>query len=42
LNFPWIISNLFDKNLGKPVCEAEEHKIFVFNNIKIGIMGLVE
>jgi len=40
--FPWLISNAFDKRTNKPLGNGLEYRIFDWDGYKIGIMGLIE
>ncbi|RMZ95271.1 trifunctional nucleotide phosphoesterase -like, partial [Brachionus plicatilis] len=40
--FPWLISNVLDAETNKPLTIAEQKHILTFNDIKIGVIGLVE
>ena len=39
--FPWILSNLRDKETKMPLLDAPEYIILDKNQIKIGIIGLI-
>ena len=40
--FPWLLSNLLNKENSKPLPPCEEYKIIKKNGLKIGVMGLIE
>ena len=40
--FPWLLSNLLNKDNNKPLSPCEEYKIIDKNGLKIGVMGLIE
>lgn len=40
--FPWILSNLFDKNTKKPLMNSPEYYIVQKGNAKVGLIGLIE
>lgn len=40
--FPWLLTNVIDKDTGKPLAQAKIQHIFVKNGRKFGIIGLVE
>lgn len=41
-NFPWLLSNVFDKKTGQPLAHGLETRVIEVNSIKIGLIGLVE
>lgn len=41
-NFPWLMSNVIDNETGRPLGNGKVTQIIQHNNIKVGIMGLVE
>lgn len=41
-NFPWLLSNVYDRRTGKRLADGEEYKILTVNGIKIGIFSLAE
>jgi len=41
-NFPWLLSNVFDKGTGKPLANSNITKILDWHGIKIGILALAE
>lgn len=41
-NFPWLISNVFDKRTGRPLADGVATQIMDFHGRKIGLLGLVE
>lgn len=41
-NFPWLMSNVIDNETGRPLGSGKSTHIIKHNNIKIGLMGLVE
>eukprot|EP00128_Syssomonas_multiformis_P011845 Colp12_sorted_trinity150504_noHs@10225 len=41
-NFPWLISNVIDKETGRPLSDGIITRVFDWNGHKIGLMGLVE
>lgn len=41
-NFPWLLSNVLDKQTGKSFMNAPEYYIVNKSNVKVGIIGLVE
>jgi 5'-nucleotidase len=41
-NFPWMISNCLDINTKQPLADAKLKHILQVDNLKIGLIGLVE
>jgi 5'-nucleotidase len=41
-NFPWFLSNVYDKKTGNRLGDAEEFRVFERGGIRIGIFGLAE
>lgn len=41
-NFPWLLSNVYDKQTGNRMGDAEEYIIFEKGGLKIGVFGLAE
>jgi len=41
-NFPWLMSNCLDVKTGKPLAHGLEKVVLTFNELKIGIIGLIE
>ncbi len=41
-NFPWLLSNVYDKRTERILAEVEEFKIINKNCIKIGFFSLAE
>ena len=41
-NFPWLLSNFFDVNTKKPMAKAHSKQVIHFNDLRIGVIGLVE
>lgn len=41
-NFPWLLSNVIDKETNNQLGDGEVYKIFERNGLKIGIIGLIE
>eukprot|EP00884_Botryococcus_braunii_P000604 jgi/Botrbrau1/10544/Bobra.7_1s0022.1 len=41
-NFPWILSNIRDRDTGKPIAGCKERLVLEWNEVKVGLMGLVE
>uniref|UniRef100_A0A8C5KQG2 Ecto-5'-nucleotidase n=1 Tax=Jaculus jaculus TaxID=51337 RepID=A0A8C5KQG2_JACJA len=42
MHFPWFLSNVYDRFTSEPLGHGTVKKIVNWNNIKIGLMGLVE
>uniref|UniRef100_A0A2K6G2M8 Ecto-5'-nucleotidase n=1 Tax=Propithecus coquereli TaxID=379532 RepID=A0A2K6G2M8_PROCO len=42
MHFTWFLSNVYDRFTSEPLVHGEVKKIVNWNNIKIGLMGLVE
>jgi 5'-nucleotidase len=41
-NFPWLMSNVIDNETGRPLGDGKISHIIHHNDVKIGLMGLVE
>lgn len=41
-NFPWLMSNVIDNETGRPLGSGKRTHIILHNDIKVGLMGLVE
>jgi len=41
-NFPWLMSNCLDVKTGKPLAHGLEKVVLTFNELRIGIIGLIE
>ncbi|KAK9710856.1 hypothetical protein K7432_008186, partial [Basidiobolus ranarum] len=41
-SFPWLISNVYDTDTGRPIAEGKEYYIKEHNGLKLGFVGLVE
>jgi hypothetical protein len=41
-NFPWLMSNVYDKATGKPLAGGQITRVFEWNGHKVGLLGLVE
>ncbi|KAL5272062.1 hypothetical protein ACHWQZ_G000314 [Mnemiopsis leidyi] len=41
-NFPWLMTNVIDKETGKPLGDGIEYITLQYKNVKIGVLGLVE
>lgn len=41
-NFPWLLSNVYDRQTGNRMGDAEEYLIFHRAGVKIGVFGLAE
>mmetsp|Transcript_82483 Transcript_82483/g.229958 ORF Transcript_82483/g.229958 Transcript_82483/m.229958 type:complete len:1740 (-) Transcript_82483:51-5270(-) len=41
-NFPWLISNVVDRAMGKPLAKGQPTRMVDWHGRKIGLMGLVE
>ncbi|CAB4398555.1 unnamed protein product [Rhizophagus irregularis] len=41
-NFPWLLSNVIDSESGNPVANGKKFHILEKNDLKLGIIGLVE
>ncbi|MGH0134741.1 UNVERIFIED_CONTAM: hypothetical protein FKN15_024311, partial [Acipenser sinensis] len=42
MNFPWFLSNVYDKFTSQPLGRGAVSSILEWNSVKIGLMGLVE
>ncbi|KAG6940961.1 hypothetical protein G0U57_011445 [Chelydra serpentina] len=42
MKFPWFLSNVYDRFTSKPLGHGSVKKVVKWNNMKIGLMGLVE
>ncbi|XP_030423844.1 5'-nucleotidase-like [Gopherus evgoodei] len=42
IRFPWFLSNVYDRFTSKPLGHDSVKKVVIWNNTKIGLMGLVE
>lgn len=40
--FPWLMSNVIDNETGRPLGNGKITHIIMHNNVKVGLMGLVE
>ncbi|ORY02418.1 Metallo-dependent phosphatase [Basidiobolus meristosporus CBS 931.73] len=40
--FPWLISNVYDTDTGRPIADGKEYLIKEHNGLKLGFVGLVE
>lgn len=41
-NFPWLMSNVIDNETGRPLGNGKISHIIIHDNVKVGLMGLVE
>jgi 5'-nucleotidase len=41
-NFPWLLSNVIDSESGNPLANGKKFHILEKNDLKLGIIGLVE
>uniref|UniRef100_A0A8D0LB87 Ecto-5'-nucleotidase n=1 Tax=Sphenodon punctatus TaxID=8508 RepID=A0A8D0LB87_SPHPU len=42
IQFPWFLSNVYDRFTSEPLGHGTVKKVVTWNNVKIGLMGLVE
>ncbi|XP_048458433.1 trifunctional nucleotide phosphoesterase protein YfkN-like isoform X3 [Rhincodon typus] len=42
MNFPWLLSNVYDLFTSEPLGHGIQSKIIEWNGVKVGLMGLVE
>jgi 5'-nucleotidase len=40
--FPWLMSNVIDNETGRPLGNGKISHIIIHDNVKVGLMGLVE